>query len=100
MAAQSQLAYEHGPMPIKHVEVRAVWDDDAGVWIAESEDVPGLVTEAASLKELGPILDAVIPLLLRENHIEIEPTDSRFEYRIIPKILTAEIDRSIEIPAA
>ena len=27
-------------------EIRAQWDSEAGVWVAESEDVPGLVAEA------------------------------------------------------
>jgi hypothetical protein len=29
-------------------EIRAQWDSEAGVWVAESEDVPGLVAEADS----------------------------------------------------
>jgi hypothetical protein len=28
--------------------VEAVWDDDAEVWVAESDGVPGLITEADS----------------------------------------------------
>lgn len=28
------------------ITVRATWDDEAGVWVAESDDVPGLITEA------------------------------------------------------
>ena len=44
--------------------VRATWDDEASVWVAESPDLPGLVTEAASLDDLdaklpGLILDLV-----------------------------------------
>jgi hypothetical protein len=27
-------------------EVEAHWDPEAGVWVAESEDIPGLVVEA------------------------------------------------------
>jgi predicted RNase H-like HicB family nuclease len=30
-------------------EVDAHWDSEAGVWVAESEDIPGLVTEAESM---------------------------------------------------
>jgi predicted RNase H-like HicB family nuclease len=29
--------------------VTAEWDSEAAVWVAESEDVPGLVTEAENL---------------------------------------------------
>jgi Domain of unknown function (DUF1902) len=28
--------------------VEAVWDDDAEVWVAESDQVTGLITEAGS----------------------------------------------------
>ncbi len=36
----------------KIVEVSAIWDDEAGVWVVESEDVPGLVTEAETMEAL------------------------------------------------
>ena len=32
--------------------VKAEWDADASVWVATSDDVPGLVTEAATLERL------------------------------------------------
>ena len=32
--------------------VRALWDAEAGVWVATSEDVPGLVAEAATWEAL------------------------------------------------
>ena len=32
--------------------VHAQWDDEANVWVASSDDVPGLVTEAATTEEL------------------------------------------------
>jgi hypothetical protein len=47
--------------------VHATWDDDAKVWVATSEDVPGLVTEAASLNVLVPKLKLMIPELLDAN---------------------------------
>ena len=33
-------------------EVEARWDSEAGVWVAESDDVPGLVAEAESMNTL------------------------------------------------
>ena len=36
----------------KTLIVRAVGDDEAEVWVATSEDVPGLATEAATLNDL------------------------------------------------
>lgn len=42
-------------------------DSDAGVWIATSEDIPGLVTEAPTLAALGAKLDSIIPELYALN---------------------------------
>jgi hypothetical protein len=47
--------------------VRAEWDDEAAVWIASSDDVPGLVTEAASLEALDTKLRSMVPELLEAN---------------------------------
>jgi len=33
-------------------EVQARWDSEAGVWVAESDDIPGLVAEAESMNAL------------------------------------------------
>jgi len=49
------------------VIVRADWDEVAKVWVASSDDVPGLVTEADSLDALVPKLQAMIPELLDAN---------------------------------
>jgi predicted RNase H-like HicB family nuclease len=48
-------------------EVRAQWDGEAGVWVAESDDVPGLVAEADSPKVLVQKLKILIPELLELN---------------------------------
>lgn len=47
--------------------IKAIWDDEARVWVAESEEVPGLVAEAASLDGLKAKLDVLIPELLAAN---------------------------------
>jgi hypothetical protein len=47
--------------------VEALWDDEASVWVATSEDIPGLVTEAATLDELRSKLADIVPELLAEN---------------------------------
>ncbi len=49
------------------VEVRAIWDDEVSVWVATSEDVPGLVTEAATAEELEEKLLVLVPELLELN---------------------------------
>jgi len=50
-------------------EVRAQWDSEAGVWLAESEDVPGLVAEAESPNLLAQKLKVLIPELLELNGV-------------------------------
>jgi predicted RNase H-like HicB family nuclease len=50
------------------VTVKAIWDNEAKVWVAESDDVPGLVTEAESSEALLEKLRVLIPELLEANH--------------------------------
>ena len=47
--------------------VRATWDDEAAVWVATSEDVVGLITEADTLELLTAKLKVMIPELLELN---------------------------------
>ncbi|AYH45341.1 DUF1902 domain-containing protein [Azoarcus sp. DN11] len=47
--------------------VRAEWDADAGVWVATSDDVPGLATEAETLEALSLKLEILVSELLDAN---------------------------------
>lgn len=47
--------------------VEAWWDEEASVWVATSEDIPGLVTEAETLDQLRSRLADIVPELLAEN---------------------------------
>ena len=47
--------------------VLAQWDSEAGVWVAESEHVPGLVAEAESPNGLATKPSILIPELLQLN---------------------------------
>jgi len=47
--------------------VTAEWDAEAEVWVASSDDVPGLATGADTLEGLIEKLKVVIPELLIEN---------------------------------
>lgn len=55
------------------LRVQAFWDPEARVWVAESPDVPGLVTEAATLEDLLNKLSVMVPELLEENGIVLQP---------------------------
>ena len=48
------------------VIVRAEWDDEAKVWVADGTNLEGLVTEAATLEALRARLALVVPDLLDE----------------------------------
>ncbi len=48
------------------VVVSAEWDDEAKVWVAESANLEGLVTEADTLEALRARLALVVPDLLEE----------------------------------
>ena len=50
-------------------QVLAKWDSEAGVWVAESDDVPGLVAEAESPNSLREKLRVLIPELLELNGV-------------------------------
>ena len=42
-------------------EVEARWDSEAGVWVAESDDIPGLVAEAESMNALVEKVRILVP---------------------------------------
>lgn len=50
-------------------KVEAFWDAEAEVWVATSEDIPGLVTETSTIDILTEKLRVMIPELLVLNQI-------------------------------
>jgi predicted RNase H-like HicB family nuclease len=52
---------------VYHID--ADWDADAGVWVATSDDVPGLATEAPTIEGLMEKLRIMIPELLEANQL-------------------------------
>ena len=50
--------------------VRAEWDAEASVWVATSDDVPGLATEADTVEDLSAKLATMIPELLEANGLQ------------------------------
>jgi Domain of unknown function (DUF1902) len=49
-------------------KILAHWDQEAGVWWAESDDVHGVVAEAETIEQLFDELKQIVPDLLRMNH--------------------------------
>ena len=58
-------------MTIKPFFIRAEWDEEASVWVATSDDVPGLVTEECTMEGLIEKLKVIIPELLEANGVQI-----------------------------
>jgi len=59
-------------MKAKPFFIRAEWDEEANVWVATSDDVPGLVTEEATMEGLIEKLKVIIPELLDANGVRID----------------------------
>lgn len=62
----------------KPLFVHAEWDEVARVWVATSDDVPGLATEEDTLEDLVEKLKLMIPELLDVNGFAVE-CDVSFE---------------------
>ncbi len=57
--------------------VKLIWDDEAAVWVATSDDIPGLVLESGSFDALLERVRFAAPELLALNHGE-EPISLSF----------------------
>ena len=64
------------------IDVYATWDPEAGVWVAESEDVPGLATEADTIEAIADKLRTLIPELLDLNGIKPPTEDDSIPFDI------------------
>jgi predicted RNase H-like HicB family nuclease len=55
---------------MKSIIVKAEWNNEDGIWIATSDDVPGLVTGAASLELLAAKIGPMIVDMIEMNKLE------------------------------
>jgi hypothetical protein len=69
-------------LKIQHMQktyvVHAQWDSQAHVWVATSEDVVGLATEAQTIEALTQKLEVMVPELLQLNS-EVVACEIAFE---------------------
>jgi len=72
-------------MAQKPLFVRVEWDAEARVWVATSDDVPGLATEEDNIERLIEKLKTMIPELLEANGI-------RQEYEVPFEILSRRFE--------
>ncbi|MBF8273291.1 MAG: hypothetical protein HW380_2396 [Magnetococcales bacterium] len=68
--------------PPKEFKIKAAWDPEAQVWYVENSDIPGLMTEAATLESLSEKIGTMIPELLRMNDPEFF-TRHRVPFRLV-----------------
>lgn len=66
---------------IKPYLVRAEWDAEAEVWVAMSDDVIGLVTEAGTIEALDTKLQTMVPELLAANACQLDSSRVVIELR-------------------
>lgn len=57
--------------------IKLTWDQEARVWIAESDDVPGLVLECGSFDALIERVRVTVPELLELNGATPAPCQLR-----------------------
>ncbi len=51
--------------------VRCTWDEEAQVWVAVSDDIPGLVLESGSIDALIERVRYTAPELLKLNSVRL-----------------------------
>lgn len=73
--------------------VRAIWDEEARVWVATSDDLPGLVTEAKTQEKLLAKLRSLIPDLLEDDEA------TRDDLPEVPLIIVSEQFAKIRLRA-
>ncbi|MCJ2035073.1 DUF1902 domain-containing protein [Methylobacterium sp. J-068] len=56
---------------VQSAVIRCAWDPEAGVWFVQETDVPGLVTEAATLRALC----AKLPGMIRDLVEDVDGSD-------------------------
>jgi len=59
--------------------VNLIWDEEASVWVATSDDIPGLVLESGSLDALIERVRFAAPELLKINGIVRQEYPVRFK---------------------
>ena len=75
-------------------EVEAHWDSEAGVWVVESEDIPGLVAEAESLNALAKKVRVLVPELFELNG-GLEPGQ-----KVVNILVRAHREETASLPVA
>ena len=74
----------------KPIVIHADWDPEASVWVATSQDVRGLVTEAETIELLCAKLPGMILDLLEETGVSDLPASVEIIARASDRLTAAE----------
>ena len=74
----------------KPIVIHADWDPEASVWVATSQDVRGLVTEAETIELLRAKLPGMILDLLEETGVSDLPASVEIIARASDRLTAAE----------
>ena len=72
------------------IVIHAGWDPEAGVWVATTQDLRGLVTEADTIERLRAKLPGMILDLLEEGGISDLPASIEIVARASDRLTAAE----------
>lgn len=72
------------------IVIHADWDAEAGVWVATTQDMRGLVTEADSIEALRAKLPGMILDLLEQNGVSDRPASIEIIARASDRLTAAE----------
>lgn len=78
--------------------VTVIWDSEARVLVAESDDIPGLITEAENRDELVKKLTAMVKELLQLNPDPRDPSGGFYDLKE-PIELLIRFEEHLIIPA-
>lgn len=71
----------------KELRIRVLWDQEAEVWVADSQDVLGLIAEVENLDALRKKLSVMIPELLRDNVAHLaQPGILQVEWEVVDQL--------------
>ena len=73
VAATFQVLYSM--TMVKDLRVDAYFDEHSDIWVAESEQIPGLAAKAKTLEALFAKLSGLVPELLRLNVGELDKSE-------------------------
>jgi predicted RNase H-like HicB family nuclease len=74
----------------KPIVIHADWDPEASVWVATTQDLRGLVTEAETIEALRAKLPGMILDLLQEEGVSDLPASIEIIARSSDRLVAAE----------